>query len=231
MKRWLIPLLIIVPIVLAVVWLAWFSPWLAVSRVEVSVSSAPEVAGPLTAEEVTVVAGVPQGEPLLRVDTGAIEQRIAQVPQVESVTVTRAWPDAVVIDVVRRTPVALVASATGYDVVDGEGAVIRTVSSVEEVSSGEDGVPVVRASGDGVAAAVAVARDLPEEIRRKVVSIDATTRNDVTLQLRNGAQVMWGSAEDGGVKAEVLLVLLKVDAKYYDVSSPGVPATSDTPRS
>ena len=226
MKRWLIPVLVIVPIVLAVVWLAWFSPWLAVSRVEVSVSSAPEVAGPLTADEITVVAGVPQGEPLLRVDTGAIEQRIAQLPQVESVTVTRAWPDAVVIDVVRRTPVALVVSGTGYDVVDGEGAVIRTVPGVE------DGVPVVRASGDGVAAAVAVARDLPEEIRRKVVSIDATTRNDVTLQLRNGAEVMWGSAEDGGVKAEVLLVLLKeVDARFYDVSSPGVPATSDTPRS
>jgi hypothetical protein len=41
---------------------------------------------------------------------------------------------------------------------------------------------------------------------------------------------MWGSAEEADFKAEVLLVLLKVDARYYDVSSPGVPATSDTPR-
>ena len=226
MKRWLIPVLVIVPIVLAVVWLAWFSPWLAVSRVEVSVSSAPEVAGPLSADEVRAAAQVETGVPLLRVDTGAIEQRLAQVPQVESVTVTRAWPDAVVIDVVRRTPVAIVAGTSGgYDVVDATGAVIRTVSSVE------DGVPVVRASGDGVAAAVAVARDLPEEIRRRVVTVEASTRNDVTLILKNGAEVMWGSAEEGPFKAEVLLVLLKeVDARYYDVSSPGVPATSDTPR-
>ena len=105
------------------------------------------------------------------------------------------------------------------------GRVIRTVSSVE------DGVSVVRASGDGVAAAVAVARDLPEEIRRRVVTVEASTRNDVTLILKNGAEVMWGSAEEGPFKAEVLLVLLKeVDARYYDVSSPGVPATSDTPR-
>ena len=58
MKRWLIPVLVIVPIVLAVVWLAWFSPWLAVSRVEVSVSSAPEVAGPLSADEVRAAAQV-----------------------------------------------------------------------------------------------------------------------------------------------------------------------------
>ena len=226
MKRWLIPVLVIVPIVLAVVWLAWFSPWLAVSRVEVSVSSAPEVAGPLSADEVRAAAQVETGVPLLRVDTGAIEQRIAQVPQVESVTVTRAWPDAVVIDVVRRTPVAIVAGTSGgYDVVDATGAVIRTVSSVE------DGVPVVRASGDGVAAAVAVARDLPEEIRRRVVTVEASTRNDVTLILKNGAEVMWGSAEEGPFKAEVLLVLLKeVDARFYDVSAPGVPATSDTPQ-
>jgi hypothetical protein len=42
---------------------------------------------------------------------------------------------------------------------------------------------------------------------------------------------MWGSAEEGPFKAEVLLVLLKeVDARFYDVSAPGVPATSDTPR-
>jgi cell division protein FtsQ len=77
---------------------------------------------------------------------------------------------------------------------------------------------------------VAVARELPEEIRRRVVGIEASTRNDVTLLLKNGSEVMWGSAEEADFKAEVLLVLLKVDARYYDVSSPGVPATSDTPR-
>jgi cell division protein FtsQ len=125
---------------------------------------------------------------------------------------------------VRRTPVAFVASAGGYDVVDATGAVIRTVPTVES------GVPVIRATGDGVAAATAVASELPEEIRRRVVEIQASTRNDVTLVLKNGSEVMWGSAEEGPFKAEVLTVLLKVDAKYYDVSSPGVPATSDTPR-
>jgi cell division protein FtsQ len=223
-KRWLIPLLIVVPVLAALGWLLFMSPWLAVTQVQVTVSSAPQIAGPLSSEEVQAVAAVESGTPLMRVDTGAIEQRVAALPQVESVTVSRSWPDAIVIDVVRRTPVALVAGANGYDVVDASGAVIRAVPTVEE------GVPVVTASGDGVAAAVAVARDLPEEIRRRVVSIEASTRNDVTLILRNGSEVMWGSAEEGDFKAEVLLVLLKVDAKYYDVSSPGVPATSDTPR-
>lgn len=225
MKRWLIPLAVIVPILAALGWLLFFSPWLAVTQVQVTVSSAPEIAGPLTAEEVQAVAAVDPGTPLMRVDTGAIEQRVAALPQVESASVSRSWPDAIVIEVVRRTPVALVANAGGYDVVDAAGAVIRTASTVEQ------GLPVVRASGDGVGAAVAVARELPEDIRRRVVGIEATTRNDVTLVLDDGAEVMWGSAEEGPVKAEVLAVLLKeVDARYYDVSAPGVPATSDTPR-
>lgn len=224
MRRWLIALLVIVPIVAALGWLAWFSPWLAVSQVQVTVSAAPEVAGPLTPEEVQAVTEVQMGTPLLRVDTGAIQERIAALPAVESVTVSRSWPDTIVVDVVRRTPVALVASGSAYDVVDASGAVIRSVPSVEE------GLPVVTATGDGVGAAVAVARELPEEIRSKVVSIEASTRNNVTLILRNRSEVMWGSADEGAFKAEVLLTLFQVDAKYYDVSAPGVPATSDTPR-
>ncbi len=224
MRRWLIALLVIVPIVAALGWLAWFSPWLAVSQVQVNVSTATEVAGPLTAEEVQAVAEVQMGTPLLRVDTDAIQERVEALPAVESVTVSRSWPDAIVVDVVRRTPVALVASGSAYDVVDASGAVIRTVTSVEK------GLPVVTATGDGVGAAVAVARELPEEIRSKVVSIEASTRNNVTLILRNRSEVMWGSADEGAFKAEVLLALFQVDAKYYDVSAPGVPATSDTPR-
>lgn len=224
MRRWLIPVLIVVPVLLAAAWLAWFSPWLAVSQVQVTVGSAPDAAGPLSADEVRAVAQVEPGVPLLRVPTSQIESRVAELPQVASASVTRAWPDTIVIDVVRRAPVALVPAASGYDVVDDSGFVIRSVPGTEA------GLPVVRASGDGLPAALAVTRDLPESIRGKVVEVQASTRNDVTLVLRDGAQVMWGSAEDSEVKAEVLLALFQVDARWYDVSAPGVPATSDTPR-
>ena len=224
MRRWLIALLVIVPIAAALGWLAWFSPWLAVSQVQVTVSAAPEVAGPLTADEVRAVAAVEPGVPLLRVPTAEIESRVAALPQVASVTVSRSWPDTVVIDITRRVPVALVATGSGYDVVDASGGVIRSVSSIEA------GAPVVRATGEGLAAAISVASELPEPIARKVVTVEASTRNDVRLILRNGAEVMWGSAEDGDFKAEVLQTLFQVDARWYDVSAPAVPATSDTPR-
>lgn len=223
MKRIVIPVLVIVPVVLALAWLVWFSPWLSVNQVQVTVSAAPEVAGPLSADDIRAVVAVDPGTPLMRVPTGDVEARVEELPQVESATVTRSWPDALVIDVVRRTPVALVSRGTGYDVVDASGAVIRSVPTVDE------DLPVVRASGDGMAAAVAVARELPEQLRRKVVEVEASTRNNVTLVLRDGARVMWGSAEDSAFKAEVLQTLFQVKARWYDVSAPGVPATSDTP--
>ena len=37
----------------------------------------------------------------------------------------------------------------------------------------------------------------------------------------------WGSSDASPEKAEVLLSLLQVDARFYDVSVPGNPTTSD----
>lgn len=224
MKRAIIAALVVVPVVGALIWLAWFSPWLAVSQVQVTVGPAPELAGPLTPDEVRAVAGVEPGTPLLRVPTEEISTRVSALPQVESASVTRAWPDTIVIDVVRRQPIALVASSRGYDLVDASGAVVASLPAPD------DGVPVVDASEQGLAAALSVAQGLPEDLRRKVTSIEATTRNDVTLVLRDGATVMWGSADEGEMKARVLQTLFQTKARWYDVSAPGVPATSDTPR-
>ena len=86
MKRWLIPAAIVVPLLVALGWLLYFSPWLSVAQVQVSITSAADIAGPLPADEVRSTAAIEQGAPLLRVDTGAIEERLAALPAVQSVT-------------------------------------------------------------------------------------------------------------------------------------------------
>ena len=224
MRRVLWALAIVVPIAAVVVWVGWFSPWFSLDTVEVRISAAPEAAGPLTTDEVTVAAAVPPGTPLLRVSPGEVEQRVAALPQVGTVVVTRDWPSTLVIDVTRRVPVAAVTNGTGgFDIVDASGAIIRS-SSTAVVD-----VPTVSATGAGLPAAVAVVSQLPDWLREKVESIEASTRNDVTLNLRNGSIVTWGNAEEGEFKARVLKVLLEVKALRYDVSAPGVPSTSDNP--
>ena len=49
---------------------------------------------------------------------------------------------------------------------------------------------------------------------------------DVSLVLKDGREVVWGSAEESETKAEVLATLLAtVQAQVYDVSVPSKPTT------
>ncbi|MGI9197413.1 MAG: cell division protein FtsQ/DivIB [Candidatus Nanopelagicales bacterium] len=221
MRRLLWALAVVLPVAAVAVWIGWFSPWFALDTVDVRISAAAESAGPLTAAEVTAVVTVPEGTPLLRVSTSEVEAQVAALPQVASVTVTRSWPSTLVIDVTRRVPVAAVPDGTAYDIVDAAGVVIRqSPTPVKDV-------PTVTAASAGLEAALLVVRDLPDWLREKVQSVEASTRNDVTLNLRNGSIVTWGSAQENEYKAQVLKVLLEVKALRYDVSAPSVPSTSD----
>lgn len=221
MRKVIIAGVVLVALAAAAAWVVWYSPWLAVDNVEVTVSEAPSVAGPLTADEVTAAAAIPPGTPMLRVDPAAIEARIAALPLVRSVHVDRAWPTTLRIDVRRRIPVAVTSGGAGYELVDRDGVVLRAVDGPV------DGIPNVEATGEGLPAAIEVAHDLPGWLAPKVQVISGSTRNDVTLRLRNGATVLWGSAEEAKLKGEVLRSLLRTDATRYDVSAPGVPTTSD----
>jgi len=58
-----------------------------------------------------------------------------------------------------------------------------------------------------------------------LVSLTATTLDDVTLTLRSGDTVRWGSAEQPEFKAEVLHALMKRKADVYDVAAPELPTT------
>ena len=47
----------------------------------------------------------------------------------------------------------------------------------------------------------------------------------MSFTLRSGATVVWGVARDNERKAAVLRILLKQEAKKYDVSAPNAPVT------
>ena len=64
---------------------------------------------------------------------------------------------------------------------------------------------------------------LPSDIQARVRYLSAYTVDTISLRLRNGRVVRWGSAEDTDTKARVLTVLLEQPASLYDVSVPGQP--------
>ena len=199
----------------ALAWLVFFSSVLAVSGVTV------EGTGVLAAGEVRRVAAVPTGTPLARVDLGAVASRVEDLAPVAGVDVSRSWPDTVRIAVTERESIAVVERGGRLHGMDAEGVLFR------EYRTRPTGLPVVRIGSrtatDAVAEAARVVSALPADVLAKVEYVEAATRDEISLRLRNGRTVRWGSAADTDDKAAVLAVLLRQKATMYDVSVPGRP--------
>lgn len=197
------------------IWLLWFSAVLSVQRVLVTGTDA------LSGSDVTAAAQVQLGRPLARQDIESIAERVAALRAVESVQVSRDWPQSVRIAVVERTPVLAVRTPSGYSLVDAAGVSFRTVDSVParvavaEVSPGDGAL--LKQVGEVIEA-------LPASLGGSVASIQAESADSIILVLRNADRIVWGSAEQSAIKAQVLVPLMKHQASVYDVSAPGNPA-------
>jgi cell division protein FtsQ len=185
-----------------VAWLLWGSPVLAVAEVRV------DGAGSLTAAEVVDVAGIAEGTPLLRVDVAAAEARVARLPQVAAVDVTRGWPRSVVVTVRERVPVAVVEEAGTRTLVDREGVLFETVTGAPPAGVVPLDVPRPGPDDRATRAALAALVALPEDVRSGIVGASASTGEDVTLHLADGTTVLWGGGGDAAAKADVLRALL-----------------------
>jgi cell division protein FtsQ len=104
---------------------------------------------------------------------------------------------------------------------DAEGVVFRRYpsrpKSLPLLRMGE------RTGTEALAEAARVAGVLPAAIAARVNYVEVDTVDTISLSLRNGRTVRWGSADDSAAKAEVLAVLLKQKASLYDVTVPGQP--------
>jgi len=217
-RRWQIALTGLALVLIgALVWIVWFSSVLAVKQVRVvGLSSEGDFAGIGIVE---TSAGIPVGTPLIRVDTAAAHDRVAALPWIESTEVYRSWPNGIVVEVVERTPVAVVEQGEARLGVDAAGVLFDPPGGLWLTD------PLIRGEEAALAEAVAVVASLPEEIERRVKVVQAVSPDDIRLQLKNDAIVRWGSAKDGEFKAQVLLALIPRRAQSYDVSAPQLPTT------
>jgi len=183
-------------------WFAWSGPLLAVSTVQVDGVST------LPAEQVREAAGIADGTPLLQVDVDAAEARVAALPQIASVEVTRGWPQSVVITVVERVPVAVVGEPGRRTLVDAEGVLFDSVTG-----DPPDGVValVVEDPGPGdpaTMAALTAIRALPRGLLGQVAGVAAPSPEDISMALVDGTVVEWGTAEQSPAKASALDALV-----------------------
>ena len=88
-------------------------------------------------------------------------------------------------------------------------------------------LPLVKVPGgtrdDAFAEGAAVVGALPFRLARKVEYVEVRSVDAISLHLRDGRLVKWGSAGRSDDKAAVLDALLKRPGQVYDVSVPGQP--------
>jgi cell division protein FtsQ len=197
-----------------------------VEDVQVTFENAPATAtGDVPVADVVNAAAIKVGAPLAAVDTGGVAARVARLPGVESVRVTRNWLHTVTIDVTPRVAVATVQTGLGQALVDRFGIVYPGTPA--------PGLPRFTFGAVGPAdastrAAITVLAAVPDALRSQVLTVDATDTapeapGQVTLGLTGERQVRWGSPDRSPEKAAVLMPLLTQPGHVFDVTSPDLP--------
>lgn len=198
------------------VYALWFSSWLRTEGTEVIGNEL------VTDKQLLAAADVPTGGPLVSVDLRAIEKRVKIIPAVKEVDVSRKWPHDVRIEIVERTPIAVVKLDRTW-VLDVEGKLFEVPARARE------GLPRVSVAGGtdkfALVEGAAVVSSLDGDVSSLVDYVEVRTVDEILLHLRDGRLVRWGSAEQSEDKAAVLLQLLRRKAEVYDVSVPGSPTT------
>jgi cell division protein FtsQ len=178
-------------------------------------------------------AGLEHKRYMMDVHAGSARRAIEALPWVAKASVARHWPGTVKITVTERTPVASVATASGGQaLVDSSGRVLATTPAGQRPTGilALDGLPPAPAPGAvlGVEgrAALAVATALPEQVRPRIASVQATS-DDIVLRLTGaqGTTVEMGTPDQLDAKVVALSTMLaKLDLKTAKVIDLRVPA-------
>ena len=218
-RRWILRGSLAAAVVLLLVggWLAFFSPVFETRAVVVEGTSL------LTVDQVTAAAAVEMGVPLLRQDVAAITERVRALTPVREVRVSRRAPDTIAVAVTEREVSFQRRREGEWDWVDADGVVFHRTAdprpgTIQVTTSSTD----ERLLRDVAVVAAHVPDDLLPEVRR--MTAEAVDR--ITLTLEGGRTLVWGSAEESELKAEVAAALFaSVEAEVYDVSAPRHPTT------
>ncbi|SFR79040.1 cell division protein FtsQ [Agromyces sp. CF514] len=197
-----------------------YSPIMALRDVRVEGASRVQAADVAAAFEPML------GTPLALVDRASVQEAMSGFPLIETYQTEAVPPGTLVVRIVERTPVGVIETDDGLALVDAAGVVM------DRPESRPEGQPLITVdggvSGDGFRAVASVVRALPADVRAQVTAASAETADDVTLQVGD-AKVVWGSAEESGLKADVLAALLAAappgSVSLYDVSAPTSPVT------
>ena len=191
----------------------WFyrSPVFAIDSVDVMGAKR------LTPERVREIAAVPEDATLIRLPAKEIDRRLRAEPWIAEVELHRRWPHTLLIEVVERTPAAVldVGGSTLW-LVDQQGYVLG-----ERPADDTSPLPVIRdvpelapkpgerLSSDVLANALRVLEGLSGQLRGQVRAISASSVDKTALYTHEDVEIFVGSSEDLARKDLVIRSILE----------------------
>ena len=214
----------------AATWVLLTSPVFHIREVRVEGERA------VAADDLIGLAEVREGENLVTLDTDRVVARLEGHAWIAEAHVDRDLPSTLLIRVVERDPAAWVVDPSGPVIVAGDGVILERVErkpgNLPHIGSSPD-VLVPGASISGYAEQLRVVEAMDPRLLREIESTDLDD-GDLTLQLRQGGVVLYGTPGNVGAKAQALDDILRwaeqegISPATVDVRVPSAPALSPT---
>ena len=194
------------------------------------------LSGPDAAQIRTAIAQAALGMSTIDVDAQRLHEAVAPYPVVHALTLSSHFPHGLTITVVEQIPVAIIVAGGQHATVAADGTLLRTVRPAASLPT----ITVPSPAGTGHVTGVAreevrLLAAAPYPLIPRIATAAATAGRGLTVTLRNGPMIVFGS--DGQLPGKwrsaiaVLASSTSAGASYIDVTSPSRPAAgagSDT---
>lgn len=188
----------------------------------------------LSESEVILMAGVPYGRSIFRVDTRAMERELMRAARIASAHVTRKLPGSIRIEIVERHGAGLIPYAGYFVEVDSEGVALGIRTSIE--AAGATGMPLIAGirptsvtvgqavqPEEQVKAGAKVADILMESGLVEVSDVDVSDPDSVVVHMVGGIKILLGPLDGVRERAKLAAPILSscaekgLDVEYIDL--------------
>ena len=185
----------------------------------------------LSSEDVVAIGDLGYPVNILRVRTGALEERLQKDMRVDTAHVSYALPLTLQVDVKERTAVVVVPSQFGFVALDRQGMVIASSPTIPDTT-----VPIISGvrlgnallgdtvESEGIRGAITYMMGFPEDKRKQIGEINVGDAEHIIAYTVDGLPIHIGDRSDLEEKAKITTDMIEdvsqrhVSAEFIDVN-------------
>ena len=185
----------------------------------------------LSSEDVVAIGDLGYPVNILRVRTGALEERLQKDMRVDTAHVSYALPLTLQVDVKERTAVVVVPSQFGFVALDRQGMVIASGPTIPDTT-----VPIISGvrlgnsllgdtvESEGIRGAITYMMGFPEDKRKQIGEINVGDAEHIIAYTVDGLPIHIGDRSDLEEKAKITTDMIQdvsqrhVSAEFIDVN-------------